>query len=197
MSATELLEKAERFLDDHTVIEGQNEQSLELSWQTADVDQFAGAVDAISAVLSPPTENSEHVQPTILQFAAAKLSGTSWSGPKNSRLRREVWTLTDGEFPRVAHWLDEYESSFPKFGAGAYAHKHVAFRWAEHHRVGKTEWAERMVFGVNLTRPRSISMLISFYDADHYRRIKKYMSDIGLATLIDKYVRPKRALDLP
>jgi hypothetical protein len=196
MSATELLNKVEKFLREQTRIEPSlPQQSLQLVWQSAPVDPLADAVGAIRESLSLPTETFERPEPSPTTRVVAKVTGRPWTGPVGCRLKKIVWTLSDEQLPIVARWLDRYEPLLARHSGFAYAHRHLAYRWLPHHCGGHPEFPGPSIFGVALSHPRRISVPFYFYDADHYWRIKSYLAKLGLAVLLDNAIRPKGSLN--
>ncbi|HEX8914814.1 MAG TPA: hypothetical protein VF796_20850 [Humisphaera sp.] len=167
---------------------------MQLVWQSGPVDPLADIVNAIRGALSSPSETFERPEPSPLTLVRSRLIGQPWKGSPAAKLRRVVWKLTDEQLPVVAHWLDQHEAALTTNSATAIALRHVSFQWRPELREEQPELASPMTFGVAFSRPRHIQIPFQFYSVGHYRMIKRYMGDIGLASLIDRCVMPKGSL---
>jgi hypothetical protein len=174
LSASELLEKGERFLRENTQVEGQHQRrSLTVAWTEGTEDSLTDAIDIIRSEIGTQAEN--FVQP-------------------HRRFHQHTWTLGPAELSKVVKWLDRYEALFKHPGASIVANQQVAFRWLPIFRESEAELPPQ-IFGLNFSRPRFVTMPWIFYNVAHYLRIKSYLAEIGLVSMSDKHVRPKGLLD--
>ena len=199
MSAVELLGKVDRFVRDQLfVVEGPtSRRTLEAVWQSGPADALAEAVGEIRRVLPAPTQLTESSQPDPMSFLNAlnaMRSGRPVGGTLGGIRCRAVWDLTDWQLPVVAEWLDRFDATLARHPGAVFVHQHVGCQWLPHVRGGRAELAHPMGLGLVLTHLRHIQVPFEFYDADHYRTVRRYLAEIDLATLSDRSVLPRGAL---
>lgn len=168
---------ANTFLADFTRRDDRyGERSVTVTWYSSAAGPVATVLHELSLVVGDPTETFEHTE------------------SDGRTLYKRRWDVSDAQLPAVAAWIDRHESALDRAQAGVVALWVVGFRWLAEHRRNHSEFTEPLIFGVVLSRPRVVRVRFVFYDAQHYRNIKRHFEAIGLASLNDRYISPKAAL---
>ena len=177
LSASELLDKANRFLAEHTRLDDRHsERNVTVTWLSSASDPVADILHQLLGVVGDPSETFDRAQADGRTFHKVR------------------WDVSEEQWPTVAAWLDQNEAELEQLHVGVVALRMVAFWWLPKHRRNHEEFPEPLIFGVVLSRPRAIMVPFLFYDAEHYCEIKRYLEEVGLASLNDRHVSPKAAL---
>ena len=177
LSASDLLGKANRFLAEHTRLDDRHsERSVTVTWHSSVSNPIADILHELFRAVGDPSESFDRAQPDGRTF---------------NKLR---WNVSEEQLPTVAAWLDQHEAQLEQLHTGVVALRMVAFWWLPEHRRNHREFPEPLIFGIVLSRPRAIMVPFLFYDVEHYREIKRYLEDVGLASLNDRHISPKAAL---
>ena len=173
LSATTLVDRSLRFLNDRCAVIGSQPSDLVILWNAALHPAVRDVVADIDEALGPAT-------------AVNKLRDAS-----GQVFRQHHWPFPADKLPAVARWFGELADSMRTKQVVARASTIWSFAWSDEPPPLRHLETPGGLFGVHLFPPHRITTSFSFRDMDHYVRIKAYLAELGLVQLSDRHLRPK------
>lgn len=173
LKATDLVDKALRFLDRHCTIISSEPSELMLLFHPAEYPWIAELTNEIDRTLG------------------AAPNGCQDLAVMGRAMRQCRWPINWGQLPVVAPIFDRLSDVLATGDVIAQCSASWIFAWRDEPPPLRPLDSPGGLFGVYLGKPHRITTMFSFRDTDHYDAIKADMQKLALVELSDRHLRPK------